>query len=127
MTRWILLFSNSRDLDNFLTSASLSRAGKQNTLPADRQEAAFFACWTRKEAYIKAKGDGLALGLGQFDVSLAPGEPAALLRTEGDPAEASRWSLEALDVSSRYAAALCVEGHGWRLACWQWTGETGGT
>lgn len=88
-------------------------------LPAEQQETAFFACWTRKEAYIKAKGDGLYLGLDQFDVSLSPNEPAALLRTAGDPTEAARWSLAALDVAPGYAAALCVEGHDWRLACWQ--------
>lgn len=93
-------------------------------LPGDRQREAFFACWTRKEAYLKAKGDGLALGLDQFDVSLAPGEPAALLRTEGDPQEASRWSIRELDPAPGYAAALAVEGRNWHLTCWQWPDET---
>lgn len=89
-------------------------------LPPDQQSEAFFACWTRKEAYVKAKGDGLALGLSQFDVSLVPGEPPALLRTEGDPEEAFRWSLRALAPAPGYAAALCVEGHDWHLTCWEW-------
>ncbi len=89
-------------------------------LPADLRNEAFFACWTRKEAYVKAKGDGLALRLDQFDVSLNPRQPAALLRMEGDPQEACRWSLWALDAAPGYAAALCVEGHDWRLARWQW-------
>lgn len=91
-------------------------------LPSNMQAEAFFACWTRKEAYIKARGEGLAFPLNQFDVSLAPGEPAALLSTKGDPQEASRWSLHELDPGPGYVAALAVEGYGWRLKCWQWPG-----
>ena len=89
-------------------------------LPADAQREAFFACWTRKEAYLKARGDGLALDLDQFDVSLVPGEPAALLSTDGDPQEASHWSLQELNPGPGYAAALAVEGQDWQLKCWQW-------
>ena len=88
-------------------------------LPADIQQRAFFTCWTRKEAYIKAKGDGLALPLDRFDVSLIPGQPAILLRTEDDPKEASNWSLQELHPGAGYVAALAVEGHEWRLKCWQ--------
>lgn len=89
-------------------------------LPTDLRESAFFRCWTRKEAYIKAKGEGLSLPLDQFEVSLTPGEPAALLSTQRDPNEAQRWSLQELTPAPGYAAALAVEGHGWRLACWDW-------
>jgi 4'-phosphopantetheinyl transferase len=90
-------------------------------LPAAAKHQAFLNCWTRKEAYIKAHGEGLSLPLDQFDVSLAPGEPAALLATHSDPQEAQRWSLRALDPGPDYAAALAVEGHGWELTCWQWS------
>ena len=90
------------------------------TLPPELQCQAFFHCWTRKEAYIKARGEGLSLPLDQFDVSLLPGEPAAVLGTRQDPSEASRWSLLELDPAPGYAAALAVEAHGLRLACWQW-------
>ena len=89
-------------------------------LPTGAQREAFFRCWTRKEAYIKARGEGLSLPLDQFDVSLAPGEPAALLGTRPDPAEASRWSLQELNPGPGFAAALAVAGPGWRLTCWQW-------
>ena len=91
-------------------------------LPSNMQAEAFFACWTRKEAYIKARGEGLAFPLNQFDVSLAPGEPAALLSTKGDPQEASHWSLHELDPGPGYVAALAVERYGWCLQCWQWPG-----
>jgi 4'-phosphopantetheinyl transferase len=90
------------------------------TLPTEVQRQAFFRCWTRKEAYIKARGQGLSLPWDQFDVSLAPGEPAAVLSTQRDPSEASRWSLQELTAAPGYVAALAVEGHGWRLTCWQW-------
>jgi 4'-phosphopantetheinyl transferase len=89
-------------------------------LPAAEQSEAFFNCWTRKEAYVKARGGGLSVPLDQFDVSLGPDEPAALLRTRGDAQEASRWSLRRLEPGPGYVGALAVEGHGWSLNCWQW-------
>ena len=89
-------------------------------LPTEAQSQAFFRCWTRKEAYVKARGEGLSLPLDEFDVSLAPGEPAAVLGTQRDPSEASRWSLQELTPAPGFVAALAVAGHGWRLACWQW-------
>ncbi len=90
-------------------------------LPPNLRQEAFFVCWTRKEAYIKARGEGLSYPLDQFEVSLVPGEPAALLMTQGFPREASRWSIYDLDPGPGYAAALAIEGHG--LACnqWQWS------
>lgn len=76
----------------------------------------FFNCWTRKEAYIKAHGEGLSLPLDQFDVTLRPGEAAKLLATRPDPTEASQWHLQALPMPLGYAAALAVEGDTeWRL------------
>ena len=79
---------------------------------------AFFECWTRKEAYVKARGEGLSLPLEQFDVSLRPGEPARLIATRPDPAEARRWQLSGLDIADGYKAALAVEGQGWTLRLW---------
>ena len=90
-------------------------------LPKDQKQVAFFNCWTRKEAYIKARGEGLSLPLDQFDVSFAPGEPPALLATSGASNESSRWLLQALQPSLGYVAALFVEGHDWRLKCWEWS------
>jgi 4'-phosphopantetheinyl transferase len=91
-------------------------------LPAGQQTEAFFNCWTRKEAYIKARGEGLSLPLDQFDVSLAPGEPAALLHTARAADEASRWLMIELSPGAVYKAALVVEGRDWQLRCWQWPG-----
>jgi 4'-phosphopantetheinyl transferase len=91
-------------------------------LPAAQQDTGFFNCWTRKEAYIKAHGEGLSLPLNQFDVNLAPGEPAALLETRVASDHAERWTLHALRPGANYRAALAVEGHDWALSAWQWPG-----
>jgi len=88
-------------------------------LPSQKQ-AAFFNCWTRKEAYIKALGDGLALPLDQFDVSLSPDEPARLLGIKGDRFAAESWSLQELIPEPGYVAALAVEGQDRSFSCWQW-------
>jgi 4'-phosphopantetheinyl transferase len=84
-------------------------------LPANVRHEAFFNCWTRKEAFIKAKGIGLSLPLDQFDVTMAPGEPAILLRTRWDENEAARWSLKAIDVGPGYVAAVALASRDWQL------------
>ena len=89
-------------------------------LPAGLKQRAFLTCWTRKEAYIKARGEGLSLRLDRFDVSLMPGEPAVLLSVRGSSQEPSRWSLRELMPGLGYVATLAVEGSDWHLACWQW-------
>jgi len=79
-----------------------------NSLAQEDQVAAFFRCWTRKEAFIKATGKGLSQPLEGFDVTLGPREPAALLRVDGE--DASRWTLSDVKIDEGYAAALAVEG-----------------
>jgi len=89
-------------------------------LPEGLQAEAFFNAWTRKEAYLKARGEGLTLPLSRFAVSLTPGEPAELLWVRGDDQEASRWSLRHLEPGPRFVGALAAEGGNCKLACWQW-------
>jgi 4'-phosphopantetheinyl transferase len=90
-----------------------------NKIPGERRTEAFFLCWTRKEAYIKAKGDGLHIPLDSFDVSLAPGEPAQLFS-----ADESRWRIEAFVPSivpeQRYAGAIVAEGKDWTARYFDW-------
>jgi 4'-phosphopantetheinyl transferase len=90
-----------------------------NALPDCHQVTAFFKCWSRKEAFIKVIGLGLSQPLDQFDVTLVPHEPAALLWVSGD--DASRWSLYDLEVGDDYAGALAVEGQVSRIRCWHMT------
>ena len=89
-------------------------------LPSALQAEAFFLCWSRKESYIKAKGRGLSIPLDQFDVSLVPGEPAALLDSREEVQVTAHWSLHNLEPGNGYAGALTVEGFDWDLRCWQW-------
>lgn len=76
-------------------------------LPPDARLAAFFTCWTRKEAFVKALGGGLSVPLDRFQVSVRTDEPPRLVWAEGEKTE--HWSL--LDVSEPgVAAALVVDG-----------------
>jgi 4'-phosphopantetheinyl transferase len=84
----------------------------------EERHAAFFRCWTRKEAYVKATGSGLSLPLSQFDVSMAAGNINALIATRPDATEAERWCMREVRGGDGYAAALCVLGRGWRLRAW---------
>ena len=83
---------------------------------------AFFNCWTRKEAFIKAIGEGLSHPLDTFDVTFLPQENVEL-RLEGTAAH--RWMLSTLPVSDGYSGALVVE-HSTagdalpEVSCWQW-------
>lgn len=70
----------------------------------------FFNCWTRKEAFLKATGNGLSFPLDQFDVSLLPGPGRRSLKLRGIPAEKTPWTLVSLESLPAYAAALVVEG-----------------
>jgi 4'-phosphopantetheinyl transferase len=89
-------------------------------LPESAQTEAFFHCWTRKEAYIKARGGGLSIDLTRFTVSLAPTPMTNLPITAHDGHEASGWSLRALAPADGYVAAVAAEGADWSLALWQW-------
>jgi 4'-phosphopantetheinyl transferase len=65
------------------------------TLPARQRVRGFFNWWTRKEAFVKARGGGLSIPLDAFDVAFAPGASARLLRVAGAPGEGAGWSLRA--------------------------------
>ena len=88
--------------------------------PAEQRDLAFFHCWTRKEAYIKAVGAGLAIPLDCFDVAFAPGEPAALLQHRDRPAEVQRWIIRHLEVEGEYVGALAIERDRLTLRRLQW-------
>jgi 4'-phosphopantetheinyl transferase len=113
------------DREQLLTATFSSRElAVYRLLPCQQQQAAFFAGWTRKEAYLKARGEGLSIPLDSFAVSLGP-DPAALVEVRHDPMEPARWSMANLSVAPGYAGALVAEGGGWRFDYADWDGAIG--
>ena len=78
-------------------------------VPRSQKQEAFFNCWTRKEAYVKATGDGITAQLDHFDVSVALGEPARLINLDGDPIRAAAWALYDLKLAENYTGALAIK------------------
>jgi 4'-phosphopantetheinyl transferase len=96
-----------------------------SALPSQERPGGFFACWTRKEAYLKARGDGLTVPLAAFDVTLCPGDDVRLIETRHDINDVHRWTLRALDCGNDYRAAVVVAGQDATLDCWEWPAATG--
>ncbi len=90
------------------------------SIPQHQKREAFFNCWTRKEAFVKAIGQGLSTELDQFEVAFAPGQKPAILKTVWNPGEALRWNLVALHPNPFYSAALVSEGRNMKFGCWTW-------
>ncbi len=88
-------------------------------LPSGARQKAFLKCWTRKEAYIKARGEGLFLDLRSFEV-FESGNGMPRLHIEKNPQESERWTLVDLEVPASYVAALAMECQGCRVRCHQW-------
>jgi 4'-phosphopantetheinyl transferase len=82
---------------------------KLRSLPADRRTEAFYCGWTRKEAYLKARGEGLSFPLDRVEVSLTPNEPA-ILKASDDPGLSRRWIVRHLSPVPGYIGAAAVEG-----------------
>ncbi len=107
---------------NFFSVAEISAF---QALPITLRTEAFFKCWTRKEAFIKALGDGLSFPLSNFDVSLMPGQPARLLHVRGPSEEPSRWYMEDIDSVAGSAAALVFSGPQCRMHITKWDTKAG--
>ncbi|RZK13103.1 MAG: 4'-phosphopantetheinyl transferase superfamily protein [Flavobacterium sp.] len=99
-----------------------SRKEIQNlfALPAEQQTLGFFNCWTRKEAFIKAVGEGLSFPLDQFEVSLEPDKPAKLLATDWNPKAVSKWSMYSLAAGTDFVGSLVIEGLVERVKFYNW-------
>lgn len=92
-------------------------------LHGEQRRQAFFHVWTRKEAFLKATGLGLAHGLERFEVSVPPDDPARVCHIDGCSVSASRWSLRALTPAAEYVGTLALESRTYELRCWRWPEE----
>jgi 4'-phosphopantetheinyl transferase len=88
--------------------------------PSSEHIPSFFSCWTAKEAYIKAQGEGLSLPLDSFGVLPRPESTQLQLKVYDDPEESKRWSMWRLDLGPGLRAALAVEGEGCKVRLGQW-------
>ena len=89
-------------------------------LPEKEHTLGFFNCWTRKEAFIKAVGEGLSFPLDQFEVSLEPGKPAKLLATDWEPKAVSKWSMYAISPGANFVGSVAIEGFVKDVKFWNW-------
>jgi 4'-phosphopantetheinyl transferase len=80
-----------------------------------KKPAAFYHCWTRKEAFIKAIGEGLSFPLDQFEVSFLPKEKPCIKHINGDKNQGKRWSLKGLEPHPGYIGAIAAEGKNLRF------------
>ena len=89
-------------------SKAAREAAEFSTLPCEEQPAAFFTLWTRKEALLKAIGEGIAQSLDRFEVTFLPGVPARVLSLPAYSGAGCEWSLVDLMISPSYAGALAL-------------------
>ena len=98
---------NVKEIAGRFFSAAEQRSLLQ--MPVALSHEAFFRCWTRKEAFVKARGEGLSCPLDSFDVSVEPDAEEVRLTTRPDGCEAGKWDLQSLNFFPEYAAALAIE------------------
>ena len=91
-----------------------NEAAQLESVPVNSRLEVFLRCWTRKEAYLKATGEGLSRSLNSFAVPLAPGECSRDLPT-GDSDGLDRWSFKDLNLGPDFRGSLAVRGEGWQI------------
>jgi len=111
-------FSEMESIADKILSASEKIAFRE--LPKQKKIKAFFKWWTRKEAFLKALGTGLAQSMDMIDISIFYGEETVGEKIEVSPDEISKWSIHDIEPVPGFAAAFAVEQKNWRLHCWQW-------
>jgi len=92
-----------------------------NALEGDAQQLAFYRCWTRKEAYIKALGEGLSMPLDIFDVSLC--EQPRLLACRDGREGAENWSMVDVSPGPEFVGAAALRGQPAKLRCFRLAGR----
>lgn len=99
---------------------SAREVSELNSLPEEQRAAAFFNLWTRKEACLKATGDGLSERISEMEISFLPGQPAQVRAISGNAQAAAKWTLEELTPAAGFAAAIAAPARDLKLSCWRW-------
>jgi 4'-phosphopantetheinyl transferase len=92
-------------------------------LPLSERPLAFLHLWTRKEAWLKAKGEGIGHSLHRVEVELLPGKPAALKHLPTDLGQVADWSLHHLQPAADFVGALAVRWPQITIRCFRWEPE----
>lgn len=118
------------DLEKLRTTIDVDRVAKRFFSPREmmslgggsiaKRREAFFSTWTRKEAYLKARGDGLRYPLEAFSVDVDPAGNPILARNSRNPEDVGRWTFRTLALSASFFGTLVVEGFGWSQRCFDW-------
>lgn len=118
---------DTKDADGLVARffAEEERAEYRSLPPGDRLRA-FFRGWTRKEAFIKATGEGLGTPLDSFAVSLGPDVPPRLLRIDADPAGVAGWTIVDLSADSTHIVALAIQSANVRILNRRWPEDAAG-
>jgi 4'-phosphopantetheinyl transferase len=99
-------------------------SGREKTtigaLSEPQKSEAFFNCWTRKEAYLKATGEGISESLPRVEVTVMPGEAPRLLGLAGDERAATEWTFYSFEPTSGFVGAVAIKATGLKLSCWRW-------
>lgn len=109
-------FATLKIADRFFAPAEAARL---RTLSPEEQPSAFFQCWSRKEAYIKARGDGLHRRLDSFEVAFGSGVTPALLHSDDEPDAPARWRMFDLNTVEDFAGAMAIEQPTRNVRCWR--------
>jgi len=109
-------FASTEIAGRFFSAAESARL--RSLAPEERAQA-FFECWTRKEAYIKARGDGLSRRLDSFEVAFGPGVAPAIVSAADEPDASTRWAVHDFHPAEGYCGALVVERPAVAVTCWK--------
>lgn len=116
---WMRPLDDLHALARFVFSAH--EYGRFCALHERQKLAAFYSCWTHKEAYLKAGGDGFVIPPDQFDVMPIPGAPSGVAGMGLNRVAPRDWFLQACSPAPGYVGAVAVPGQAWQAEGWQWT------
>ena len=109
--------SGDRIAERYFTAAESARL---RSVPPERRDEAFFDCWVRKEAFVKAVGQGVSFGLNRFELPVTADDRSSVPVPFTCPPDPAEWSLAPLHPDRGYTGAVVAAGTDWTLFLWNW-------